>query len=56
LSASVLYPAITATQIGWITADCGAAGLGALGYALAARRHAQATATVPATVPGQAGR
>jgi NRAMP (natural resistance-associated macrophage protein)-like metal ion transporter len=44
LTASVLFPAITAAQIGWITAGCGVAGMGALGYALAARRHAPAPA------------
>ena len=44
LTASVLFPAITAAQIGAITAGCGAAGLAALAYALAARRRAQAPA------------
>jgi len=36
----VLVPALTAAQIGQITAGCGAAGLAALGYALTARRRA----------------
>jgi len=40
LTASVLFPAITAAQIAWITAGCGAAGLAAAGYAAAARRRA----------------
>jgi Mn2+/Fe2+ NRAMP family transporter len=40
LTASVLFPAITAAQIGQITAGCGAAGLAALGYALTVRRRA----------------
>jgi len=44
LTASVLFPAITAAQIGWIAAGCGAAGLLALGYAFAARRRAQVPA------------
>jgi hypothetical protein len=44
LTASVLFPAITAAQIGWIVAGCGAAGLAALGYAVIVRRRAQAPA------------
>ena len=40
LTASVLFPAITATQIAWIASGCGAAGLSAAGYAVIARRRA----------------
>ncbi|HTT54880.1 MAG TPA: NRAMP family divalent metal transporter [Streptosporangiaceae bacterium] len=39
LTASVLFPSITAAQIGLITAGCGAAALAALGYALTTRRR-----------------
>ena len=44
LTASVLFPAITAAQIAWIAGGCGATGLAALGYAVIARRRNQAPA------------
>jgi len=48
LTASVLFPAITAGQITAILAGCGAAALAAAGYALARRRPAGAPAGRPA--------
>jgi hypothetical protein len=53
LTASVLFPAITAAQIGLIAAGCGAAGVAAAGYAAVTRRRA---AREPADRAGRANR
>jgi NRAMP (natural resistance-associated macrophage protein)-like metal ion transporter len=53
LTASVLFPAITAGQILVIVTACGAASLVAAGYAAARRRHAGTLAVTPIDRTGQ---
>jgi NRAMP (natural resistance-associated macrophage protein)-like metal ion transporter len=48
LTASVLFPSITARQIGYILAGCGGAAVLAAGYALARRRRAGVPSAIPA--------
>jgi hypothetical protein len=53
LTASVLFPAITAGQILGIVAGCGAAGLAAAGYAAIRRLRSGTPAAVPADRAGR---